>query len=153
MRSGAYALCFAASLPQLQAEARKCGYALAVHGSMATDLDLIACPWTEEAWEPQKLVDLLTEIVDGRCYSDIDPNPTSRPHGRLAWSIYFNRNLRSGPYIDISVMPRRPAAPTLKHRLHDMDVAMLELRQAVEAVQRDNASLEASNNVLQKSTT
>jgi hypothetical protein len=29
--------------------ARECGYALAIHGSLATDMDCIAVAWTDEA--------------------------------------------------------------------------------------------------------
>lgn len=36
-------------LAGIVAVARELGYALAVHGSLARDLDIIACPWTETA--------------------------------------------------------------------------------------------------------
>lgn len=106
LRHGAYALCFAASLPHLQAVAAQHGYALAVHGSMSTDLDLIAAPWVEDAAEPAALIEALREVVDGQMFNDIDPNPSVRPHGRLAWSIYTRDDqYRGGPYLDVSVMP------------------------------------------------
>lgn len=150
MRSGAYALCFAAALPQLQAEARKAGYALAVHGSMATDLDLIAIPWTEQAWEAQKLVDLLCEVVNGRMYSDIDPNPVPRPHGRLAWSIYFNRDMRAGPYIDLSVMPRASAAPSVREQFERLQHQMTITESIVRAQDRDYKNLDAAYGMMLK---
>jgi len=114
LRSGAYALCFAASLPQLQAVARKQGYALAVHGSMATDFDLIACPWTEEATDAETLAAALCECVGGHVRllegRLIGRNPGWKPHGRLAYSFYLSKTpdgLTSyGPYLDLSIMPR-----------------------------------------------
>ena len=36
--------------------ARKHGYALAIHGTMTTDLDLVAIPWTDEAADVDTLV-------------------------------------------------------------------------------------------------
>ena len=98
----------------LRETARVLGYALAVHGSLARDIDLVAVPWTETAVSQVALAEFLIQSVrqnnDGIAYvrnDGKDPNdetkrnPTSRPHGRLTWSIY----LGGGPYIDLSVMP------------------------------------------------
>lgn len=35
--------------PILCEAARACGYALAIHGTMQRDLDLVAVPWVDEA--------------------------------------------------------------------------------------------------------
>ena len=107
MRSTAYALIYAASLPKLQNVAREHGYALAVHGSMATDLDLIAAPWVEDAVPAIVLIQALRDAIGGFIFheKENDYNPTWKPHGRLAWSIYLQDG--DGPYLDISVMPRR----------------------------------------------
>jgi hypothetical protein len=108
-RSPAMALVYASILPYLQRKARECGYALALHGSMATDFDLIAVPWTEEAIEAPILIETLREAVGGIIEGTQEghPNPVSKPHGRLAWVIYFRETeVGWGPYLDISVMPR-----------------------------------------------
>lgn len=102
------ALVFAALLPQLQAVAREYGYALTVHGSMATDLDLVAVPWVDEAAPPSKLLEAIRTAVDGLLVG----KPSQKPHGRRAWSIHpkvYTPVLRDvwEPYIDLSVMPRR----------------------------------------------
>lgn len=104
MRVPARALAFAASLPALQATAREHGYALAVHGSMATDLDLIAVPWVDEVSGPETLIEALRLAVNGwiREETRYDHNPARRPHGRLAWSIYVGEG---ATYLDVSVMP------------------------------------------------
>ena len=110
-RSSAFGLVFAAALPTLRDVAKAHGYALAVHGSMHRDLDLIACPWVEDAAEPQVLADALREAVKGRFTwqnrSFEDPSP--RPHGRLAYAFYLDRESwqgQDGPFIDLSIMPR-----------------------------------------------
>jgi hypothetical protein len=105
------ALAYAAVLPKLQAVARAHGYALTVHGSMATDFDLVAVPWIAEASEAAILIEAIRASINGyiRDESEWDHNPAKRPHGRLAWSIYPDEvagNQGRGPYLDISVMPR-----------------------------------------------
>jgi hypothetical protein len=109
-----------AAIPLLTEVARKCGYALAVHGSVGRDLDLIAAPWTEEADSAENLIlamlaafgwnraHLLPGCVDaeGNVSRPAGNVPTKRPHGRLAWCIHFENGL----YLDVSVMPRRHLA-------------------------------------------
>lgn len=90
--------------PMLAEEAQKNGYALALHGSLQRDLDLIAIPWRKDAVDPFTLVRLLGEIFD------IEPNhpldkPERKPHGRLSWSL----PLWWGAYLDLSIMPRLEA--------------------------------------------
>lgn len=87
--------------------ARNLGYALALHGSMTRDLDLIACPWTADAVPAAVLIAAINESAGGFVYEESLGNPREgrdpeqKPHGRLAWSLHFNGQ----PYIDISVMP------------------------------------------------
>ncbi len=90
--------------------ARDHGYALAEHGSKARDLDLIACPWTDDALSAEELVAALGSI-DGVTLKTIGSRlqtfPVAKPHGRLGWVFLFDRNHRDQPkYIDLSVMPR-----------------------------------------------
>lgn len=95
-------------IPWITDAARPHGYAIAVHGSLRRDIDLVAAPWTDEAVDAQVLVDLIVHVVKARnggvaMLLDNDrPMPCERPHGRLCWSIH----LGGGPYIDLSVMPR-----------------------------------------------
>lgn len=90
--------------------ARRCGFALAVHGSLVRDIDLIACPWRESAPEANYLIGELrkaTEIIIGFARQrEVDKNqPEQKPCGRLAWSFYLTHD-DNGPYLDISVMPK-----------------------------------------------
>jgi len=105
-----YALVYAAILPQLQEIAQDHGYALAVHGSMASDLDLIACPWTKDVSDPEVLINSLCEYLGGIFKFTDTKAPTKLPHGRQRWQLFFNPDSRydiGAPYVDISVMPRR----------------------------------------------
>lgn len=104
---------FAWMVPHVAAVARKFGYAIGLHGSMARDLDLIACPWTDQAAPAEALVEAIRESVGGSIRNDPQTednkyyaetrNPNDKPHGRRAWSIYFSGHRF---YIDLSVMPR-----------------------------------------------
>lgn len=91
---------YAALYPELREVARQHGYALALHGSLVRDLDLVAIPWTDEAGEPDALVRAIVERCGALVPGD---NPTPKPHGREAWTILFGDG---GGYIDLSVMPR-----------------------------------------------
>lgn len=112
-------------LPALRETARRNGYALAIHGSLERDIDLIAAPWTDGAMDAADLVRDLQAVckavlgyatgpggwtADEKFEPPVGslPNPDRKPHGRLGWSII----LGGGPYLDVSVMPRiaRPVA-------------------------------------------
>ena len=106
---------YATILPAMTEAARSCGYALAVHGTMARDLDLVAIPWTEAATDARTVVRAMAEHVARRVGSDLvigfQPSGTPRPHGREGFSIplAFDREGRDDAgYVDVSVMPRSP---------------------------------------------
>lgn len=101
------------SLPLLRDAARAEGYALAVHGSLSRDLDLIAVPWTDEAKGADSVVAALAAAtkeatgwgdVSGR---DENGGKTAKPHGRVAVTIVASFELS----LDISVMPLAEVSP------------------------------------------
>ncbi|MGO9289772.1 MAG: hypothetical protein ACLQIJ_13595 [Polyangia bacterium] len=93
--------------------ARRCGYALAQHGSLGFDIDLIAVPWRDSAVNPAHLVEqirIAAEAIIGICEirkRDNDHQPEKKPCGRLAWSLYLVPDDPAflGPYLDLSVFP------------------------------------------------
>jgi hypothetical protein len=92
-------------IPALRHIAYRSGYALAVHGSLNYDIDLLAAPWRELAVSPTALAQDLKEAIEkiaGQAYEGGGEQPTKKPCGRLAWSFH----LGGGPYVDLSVMPR-----------------------------------------------
>lgn len=103
---------YEALIEALRYVAFRYGYALAVHGSLKRDIDLIACPWRDSAVGAASLIDGLqkaTEAIVGVArMRDIDKDvgqPEKKPCGRLAWSLYLTYR-DDGPYLDISVMPK-----------------------------------------------
>lgn len=115
MKDVTYAIPYALLLPSLMKAGREVGYAIAVHGSMARDLDIVAIPWTEDAVSAERLIMHLVAAVDGRLRNGAtrkedgtwEPahasSPTVKPHGRLAWTVHVGHD---GLYVDVSVMPR-----------------------------------------------
>lgn len=89
---------------QLREVAVSHGYALAVHGSLSRDLDLIAVPWADHASDPETLLQAILEqgqlhAVPGRS------EPTAKPWGRLAYVLFPG----GATYVDLSIMPRGQA--------------------------------------------
>jgi hypothetical protein len=98
-----HAATYVAMIPLLSECAREVGYALAVHGTLGRDLDLVAIPWTEDAVSAEALILRLLGAVgwrgahlNSRSDNAEDPaksidgdRPQKKPHGRLAWSIHF----------------------------------------------------------------
>lgn len=76
------------------------GYALAIHGSLVTDLDIVAVPWTEEAVKPTTLAKCIFREIKGYT-NHIDKEPTKKPHGRLCWTVLMDWHA----YIDLCIMP------------------------------------------------
>jgi hypothetical protein len=93
---------YAAYFGILREIAGRYGYALAIHGSLLRDFDLIAVPWIEQAGDPlPMLTEMCTTIggqtsVTGLPYSSMG----QKPHGRVAYTIPSG----GGGYFDISVL-------------------------------------------------
>ncbi len=96
-------------LPRIRKAAKDLGYAIAIHGTLQRDLDLLAVPWIEEAAEPAELVKVIADAVSGYVIGDgvdnhgyVSERPTEQPHGRMSWNICWGGKA----FIDLSVMPR-----------------------------------------------
>lgn len=98
-------LAYVCHLPRITEVAREFGYAIAVHGSLQRDLDLVAIPWSEVATDAETLVQALCETTGG--FIVPGQGASAKPHGRVAYII----QLGAGLYIDLGVMPRIPDVP------------------------------------------
>lgn len=100
MKSPSPAPLYATILPVLTETARGLGYALAVHGTLSRDLDLIAVPWVDDAAPPEELVQALAaRVAWTRDDGMLIQGPERKPYGRLAWTI----PLIGDAFIDLSV--------------------------------------------------
>lgn len=97
-------------LPPLRLAARGSGYAIAVHGSLARDLDLVAIPWEQDAEAPEELLNKLCGVLAGvlgrattlNINLKGDVQLTDKPHGRKVATITTTGHVE----IDLSIMPR-----------------------------------------------
>jgi hypothetical protein len=97
-------------LPAVRAAARFQGYAIAVHGSLKRDIDLVAVAWTEQAREPDELVRVIQGAVGGilgNCLRIAEPS--IKPHGRVAYTLIHPGFAGE---IDLSIIPpqKKPEA-------------------------------------------
>lgn len=94
---------YAAGLyPKLAELFRSHGYALAVHGSVGTDFDLIAVPWVDEAGDP---TDIIAACLAKFAFDKIpdQTKATPKPHSRCAYKLHMSFGDCS---LDISFTPR-----------------------------------------------
>lgn len=95
-RAAFYALMY----DRLKEAALDLGYALAIHGSLHRDFDLIAVPWVKDAEKPEKLIQAFIDLMGDTIYKQPDINPTPQPHGRTSHVLSWG----PGWYIDLSIM-------------------------------------------------
>lgn len=98
----AYAPVYCAIYPDLAAVARSHGYALAVHGSLQRDFDLIAVPWVARPSDPDAVIADLERNFSIRCLTD----GTDKGHGRIAYTISIGWGECA---VDLSFMARWPS--------------------------------------------
>lgn len=101
MKDANYAPFYSAGLyPKLAKIFREHGYALAVHGSVGTDFDLIAVPWVHEAGDP---ADVIEECQKKFAFRKDVCKPGPKPHSRCAYKLHMSFGDCS---LDISFTPR-----------------------------------------------
>lgn len=107
-----YSPVYCALYPELAKVAREHGYALAIHGSLVRDFDLIAVPWVECPAEPEALVGAFTSRF---ALHRMDKAPMAKPHGRVAYTISVGFGECA---IDLSFTPREaPEIRSFRDRL------------------------------------
>jgi hypothetical protein len=106
MKAPTFAPVYVLLFPILSEIAQEYGYALAVHGSVQTDFDLIAIPWVLGAKSPEELIQAIAKhlkVLEGSFGTGIDGGDIGdKPHGRIAWKL----QLGGMASVDLSVMPR-----------------------------------------------
>lgn len=106
MKPASYGPLYAGAMyPMLAEIAREHGYALAVHGSLSRDLDMIAVPWTENAVDPSALIDAIERCTGAA----LTGPPQTKPHGRIAYTLCAGFGVCGW---DFSFMPRQKEPTT-----------------------------------------
>ena len=104
MKAPTSAPAYAAMYHEIAEVARKHGYALAIHGSLQRDFDLIAIPWTDNPSDPQSVFDELTGEFGLKHVGKIG----IKPHGR---SVYTLTCGWGECFLDLGFMPRLSSFP------------------------------------------
>ena len=105
MKPANYAPVYCALYPELADLVRKHGYALAIHGTLGRDMDLIAVPWVSLPDEPKTVVDAITTKF---AVKETGGPAEIREHGRLVYTL----SLAFGEcFIDLSFTPKAEPAP------------------------------------------
>ena len=81
--------------------AMDCGWALGLHGSLASDMDIMAMPWTENATSAD---DMIQHLIDTCFYdnhlSDFIKHTQEKPNHRVVYTISIFADF----YLDINVI-------------------------------------------------
>jgi len=100
MKEANYAPVYCALYPALANLVRTHGYALAIHGTLGRDMDLIAVPWVLLPDEPQDVVDAITRSFAVKEVGIAEV----REHDRLVYTL----SLSFGEcFIDLSFTPNK----------------------------------------------
>lgn len=99
MKDPNYAPVYCALYPDLAKICRSHGYALAIHGSLARDMDLICVPWIEQPSDPMTVI---KEITTRFAIKLIKEEVSMHLHGRQVWTLAI---AFGECFIDLSFMP------------------------------------------------
>lgn len=111
LKPASYGPFYAAGIyPKLADIFRRYGYALAVHGSVATDFDLIAVPWVAEASDHEPVIAEVEKLVAAK-FARLDS--VQRAHGRVTYKLAMSfgdcaLDISFTPRIDIALSKAAP---------------------------------------------
>ncbi len=92
---------YACIYDDLKEAARKCGWALGLHGSLASDMDIMAMPWTEEATSTEVMIQALSDCFIDNVWKDNHIKPHyNKPNNRVVYTMSIWKNF----YLDINVI-------------------------------------------------
>lgn len=95
------AVFYASMWEDLKNAALNCGWALGLHGSLNTDMDIMAMPWTETATPPYKMISELC-----KCFTDSEDVERTveisndKPNNRVVYTL----SIWADFYLDINII-------------------------------------------------
>lgn len=99
MKDPNYAPVYCALYPELAKITRKHGYALAIHGTLGRDCDLVCIPWIMTPSDP----DVVVKEITTKFYLKQIGEPEFKLHQRLVYTISIGHG---ECFLDFSFMPR-----------------------------------------------
>lgn len=95
---------YACALEGLRKIAMDCGYALAIHGTCASDLDLIAVRWKDNYESPTYLVTAFFRELSRFSFGDDDIITFTNPETRFGSHIHYTIPIIGDWYVDLCVI-------------------------------------------------
>lgn len=95
------AIFYATIYEDLKRVAEESGWALALHGSLNNDMDLMAMPWTEDATSIEVLIQNISDLFATSPFKEGHVKAyRAKPNNRVVYTI----SIISGFYLDINVI-------------------------------------------------
>lgn len=92
---------YASIWDDLRQSAMNCGWALGLHGSLASDMDIMAMPWTEDAKPIEDMIQALSDCFTGNMFKEGHIKPHfDKPNGRVVYTM----NIWADFHLDINVI-------------------------------------------------
>lgn len=76
-----------------------CGWALGLHGSLNSDMDIMAMPWVEGAKPVMEMLESIRDLFTDSCLINIVPS-FEKPNNR----VVFTMSIWADFYLDINVI-------------------------------------------------
>lgn len=95
---------YAVALEGLRKKALTCGYALAVHGTCASDMDLIAVCWSDTHGSPDELAESFIEELTQFRFSDEDFKGITNKERRYKNQLHYTIPIAGNWYVDLTVI-------------------------------------------------
>lgn len=110
---------YACIWPDLMNAALDCGWALGLHGSLSSDMDVMAMPWTEDAKPVEDLMKALSDCFTENPFKDKHTVPHyGKPNGRVVYTM----NIWADFYLDINVIQNTNTNSTITDDTSKTDV-------------------------------
>ena len=92
---------YACIYEDLRKAAINCGWALVLHGSLASDMDIMAMPWTEDAKPVDEMIKVLSDCFTDSPFKEHHTIPNyNKPNNRVVYTMSIWGNF----YLDINVI-------------------------------------------------
>lgn len=98
------AVFYAAMWNDFRQAALKCGWALGLHGSLNSDMDIMAMPWTEDAQPAEEMIESLVDCFGFARPPHFQIDRESKPNGRVVYTIPIFADF----YLDINIIENKP---------------------------------------------
>lgn len=94
------AVFYAAMWNDLRQAAMDCGWALGLYGSLNSDMDIMAMPWTENVTSADEMVERLINCFGFARSPHMTVDKTSKPNNRVVYTIPIFADF----YIDLNII-------------------------------------------------